>query len=63
MRFIRTKAVIATVGLALSLAACGDAGDDGGEATDVEVLGHGDVLLTLTALRRWDPEAGIVTTL
>ena len=31
MRFIRTKAVIATVGLALSLAACGDAGDDGGE--------------------------------
>ena len=37
MRFIRTKAVIATVGLALSLAACGDAGDDGGEATDVEV--------------------------
>ncbi|HEX5919066.1 MAG TPA: glutamate ABC transporter substrate-binding protein [Nocardioides sp.] len=37
MRFIRTKAVIATVGLALSLAACGDAGDDGGETTDVEV--------------------------
>lgn len=37
MRFIRTKAVIATVGLALSLAACGDAGDDGGEATDIEV--------------------------
>jgi len=37
MRFIRTKAVIATVGLALSLAACGDAGDDGGDATDVEV--------------------------
>ena len=37
MRFIRTKAVIATVRLALSLAACGDAGDDGGEATDVEV--------------------------
>jgi len=29
----------------------------------VEVLGHGDALLTLTALRRWDPEAGIVTTL
>lgn len=28
MRFIRTKAVIAGVGLALSLAACGDAGDD-----------------------------------
>ena len=37
MRFIRTKAVIATVGLALSLAACGDAGDDGDSATDVEV--------------------------
>jgi glutamate transport system substrate-binding protein len=37
MRFIRTKAVIATVGLALSLAACGDAGDDGGDTTDVEV--------------------------
>ena len=37
MRFIRTKAVIATVGLALSLAACGDAGDDGEETTDVEV--------------------------
>ena len=37
MRFIRTKAILATAGLALSLAACGDAGDDGGEATDVEV--------------------------
>jgi glutamate transport system substrate-binding protein len=37
MRFIRTKAVVATVGLALSLAACGDAGDDGGDTTDVEV--------------------------
>ncbi len=37
MRFIRTKAIIATAGLALSLAACG--GDDGGEvevATDTE---------------------------
>ena len=40
MRFIRTKAVIATVGLALSLAACGDAGDDGGETADVEVAGE-----------------------
>ena len=29
----------------------------------LEVLGHDDVVLTLTALRRWDPEAGIVTTL
>ena len=28
MRFIRTKAVIAAAGLALSLAACGDAGED-----------------------------------
>ena len=37
MRFIRTKAVVAGLGLALSLAACGDAGDEGGEATDVEV--------------------------
>jgi len=37
MRFIRTKAVVATVGLALSLAACGDAGDDGGDTTDVKV--------------------------
>ena len=27
MRFTRSKAIIATVGLALSLAACGDAGD------------------------------------
>ena len=29
----------------------------------VEALGHEDVVLTLTSLRRWDPEAGIVTTL
>ena len=29
----------------------------------VALLGHGDVLLTLTSLRRWNPEAGIVTTL
>jgi len=36
MRFIRTKAVIATAGLALSLAACGDAGDDT-EGPEVEV--------------------------
>jgi glutamate transport system substrate-binding protein len=36
MRFIRTKAVIATAGLALSLAACGDAGEDT-EGADVEV--------------------------
>lgn len=27
----------------------------------VEVLGHEDVVLTLTSLRRWDPDAGIVT--
>lgn len=36
MRFTRTKAIIATAGLALSLAACGDAGDDT-ESVDVEV--------------------------
>ncbi|WP_432476597.1 glutamate ABC transporter substrate-binding protein [Nocardioides sp. GXQ0305] len=40
MRFIRTKAVLAGVGLALSLAACGEAGSDGSssdvEAEDVE---------------------------
>ncbi len=29
----------------------------------VEALGHDDAVLTLTSLRRWDPEAGIVTTL
>lgn len=37
MRFTRTKALVAAAGLALSLAACGDAGEDGGEATDVDV--------------------------
>ena len=36
MKFTRTKAVIAVTGLALSLAACGDAGDDT-EGADVEV--------------------------
>lgn len=36
MRFIRTKAAIAVAGLALSLAACGDAGDDT-QGADVEV--------------------------
>lgn len=36
MRFIRTKAVVAGLGLALSLAACGDAGSDT-EGADVEV--------------------------
>jgi glutamate transport system substrate-binding protein len=36
MRFTRSKAIIATVGLALSLAACGDAGGDS-EGADVEV--------------------------
>ena len=35
MRFIRTKAAIAVAGLALSLAACGDAGSDS-EGVDVE---------------------------
>ena len=36
MRFTRTKALVAAAGLALSLAACGDAGDDT-EGADVEV--------------------------
>ncbi len=36
MRFIRTKAVIAATGLALSLAACGDAGSDS-DSVDVDV--------------------------
>ena len=36
MRFIRTKALVAATGLALSLAACGDAGDDT-KGADVEV--------------------------
>ena len=36
MRFIRTKAIVAATGLALSLAACGDAGGDS-ESVDVEV--------------------------
>ena len=36
MRFTRTKALVAATGLALSLAACGDAGDDT-EGADVEV--------------------------
>jgi 2'-5' RNA ligase superfamily len=35
--------------------------DDVGRAVDV--LGHEDVALTLTTVRRWDPVAGIVTTL
>lgn len=29
----------------------------------LQVLGHDDVVLTLASVRRWDPEAGIVTTL
>ncbi len=37
MRFIRAKAVVAGLGLALSLAACGDAGDDDDGGADVEV--------------------------
>ena len=37
MRFIRTKAVVAGLGLALSLAACGDAGDDSSSDTEVKV--------------------------
>jgi glutamate transport system substrate-binding protein len=37
MRLIRTKAALAGLGLALSLVACGDAGDDDSAAVDVEV--------------------------
>jgi glutamate transport system substrate-binding protein len=37
MRFIRIKAVVAGLGLALSLAACGDAGSDDDSGTDVDV--------------------------
>jgi glutamate transport system substrate-binding protein len=36
MRFIRTKAAIAGIGLAISLAACGDAGNDDDGGRDVE---------------------------
>ena len=61
MRFIRTKAVIATVGLALSLAACGDAGDDGGEATDVEVQENaGDEFDDGTAMKEF-ADSGEIT--
>jgi glutamate transport system substrate-binding protein len=37
MRLIKTKAAVAVTGLALSLAACGDAGRGGGESVDVDV--------------------------
>src|SRR3990170_3154839 len=37
MRFTRTKAAVAGLGLALSRAACGEAGDDDAETVDVEV--------------------------
>lgn len=37
MRLIRTKAALVAVGLALSLAACGEAGDDADGGVDVEV--------------------------
>jgi glutamate transport system substrate-binding protein len=61
MRFIRTKAVIATVGLALSLAACGDAGDDGGETTDVEVQENaGDEFDDGTAMKEF-ADSGEIT--
>ncbi|GAB3037812.1 hypothetical protein GCM10011376_38470 [Nocardioides flavus (ex Wang et al. 2016)] len=32
-------------------------------AAALDAVGHEDTVLTLTELRRWDPEAGIVTTL
>lgn len=38
MRFTRSKALVVGVGLALSLAACGDAGDDEAEGPDVDVV-------------------------
>ena len=61
MRFIRTKAVIATVGLALSLAACGDAGDDGGDTTDVEVQENaGDEFDDGTAMKEF-ADSGEIT--
>ena len=42
MRFIRTKAVVAGIGLALSLAACGDAGsDDEGVEVEAEEVEEG----------------------
>src|SRR5688572_15862455 len=37
MRLIRTKAAVAGLGLALTLVACGDAGDDDSAGVDVEV--------------------------
>jgi len=37
MRFIRTKAVFAAAGLAFTLAACGEAGDEDTDSVDVEV--------------------------
>lgn len=37
MRLIRTKAALLGIGLALSMAACGNAGDDDDNATDVDV--------------------------
>jgi glutamate transport system substrate-binding protein len=37
MRLFRSKALLAAAALSLTLAGCGDAGDDGGEAVDVEV--------------------------
>lgn len=37
MRFTRTKAFVVCAGLALSLTACGEAGNDGGSGVDVDV--------------------------
>ena len=53
MRFIRTKAVVAGLGLALSLAACGDAGDSDDDEPDVEVADN-----AADELRRRHPDEG-----
>ena len=41
MRFIRTKAAVAGIGLALSLAACGEAGGGGGSDVEAEEVEEG----------------------
>ncbi|RYB94759.1 glutamate ABC transporter substrate-binding protein [Nocardioides oleivorans] len=61
MRFTRTKAIIATAGLALSLAACGDAGGDDSEGADVDVAeGAADSFDDGTAMKEL-ADAGSIT--